>query len=237
MKCEICGTNNHQGTLYCSNCGHKLEKANNYTADKTAASIALGVISIILSAFMIPIAPLVTAILGLVFALQSKDNINVLGIILNIVALLIKLLYIIFFVFIFFLIFLIVSLSRDDYYEYEPYKPHETADTSEIEGTYFCKNVYEKDYSSIVTINSNKLRIEDFDNPKETYIVGSYTTIYDSIEEEYVLTFYVDEEYINGDKESEHDEVNIVIEADYDSMEMNYDNGSIYECDRIENGV
>ena len=31
--------------------------------------------------------------------------------------------------------------------------------------------------------------------------------------------------------------MNIVIEPDYDSMEMTIDNRSIYECDRIENGV
>ena len=86
MKCNVCGTENENGSAFCHTCGNELIKTeyqvNNQNNpkkddDKVVASIVLGAISLGLLLFGLGIIGIVTAIIGLILAItSSKDEKN-----------------------------------------------------------------------------------------------------------------------------------------------------------------
>lgn len=122
MNCKYCGTQNNDGAIFCNNCGQKLVEDVNSSVIQTevntmnvgtnvsnvvqpkkkgnglaVASIIIGVLSIILSFFLnVIVIPL--AIVGLVLGIVSKTKgAKVVGILLNILAIILPIIIIVFF--------------------------------------------------------------------------------------------------------------------------------------------
>lgn len=107
MYCSNCGNKLEEGALFCGNCGTKVGAENNAIKStstekkdsKDLISLILGICSFLLgwllNIFMLPVS-----IVGLILGIKSKENgaKKIIGIILNILAILIELLVIVSFI-------------------------------------------------------------------------------------------------------------------------------------------
>ena len=125
MKCNNCGTTLNGNEKYCFNCGFMVDKVQNVPSNnpsnnvvssevngKKTASIVLGIVSLV-GVFLFIFAPisLVLSIIGLIFGIKAKKEINnVAGIVINAIGLFLSFIVTLIIVFI---IYIFVNLGNN----------------------------------------------------------------------------------------------------------------------------
>ena len=248
MKCEVCGTENENGTNYCRNCGHELVKSTNVyqnnntnkkvkNDDYTDAAIAIGIVAIILALLSLPIIPTIGAIIGIVLGCKgNKDNNNrTVAIILNIVALVIKIIQIIIWILMILGIIAFASLFNYDY-DYDSYEPIEK-DTSIIEGTYYCSLDEYETFEKIVVIDEELITIKDYDDPLEPYITGEYASKFTMVLNRFTFEIDAIEENANEDEEPVEHKVSVTGKKDDKEISVTIDHFDSYKCKKKFEGI
>ena len=248
MKCEVCGTENENGTSFCRNCGHELIKKTYVYQDNTnkkvknddytEAAIAIGIIAIILALLALPIIPTIGAIIGIVLGCKgNKDNNNrTVAIILNIVALVIKVIQTIIWILVVLGIIAFASLFNYEYDDYDPYEPIEK-DTSIIEGTYYCTLDDYETYEKIVVIDEEIITIKDYEDPLEPYITGEYASKFTMVLNEFTFEIDAVEENADEDEEPIEHKVSVTGKRDDKEIKVTIDHFDSYKCKKKFEGV
>ena len=164
MFCKRCGSSLQEGTIFCSNCGEKIESnetnnisnsnptntfnslnsANSSQQKPDNASLVIGIISIVLSfIFSVLIIPL--AIIGLVVGISKKPR-NMVGIVLNGIAIVLP------------IIFIVVAVNSPEFQEaLDKFRNEITTTTSSnaVAGKYNCTGVDDHKDEYLITLHLN----------------------------------------------------------------------------------
>lgn len=190
MFCKKCGSTLPEGTIYCSNCGEKIEpiennnssvninnnqvnnntfnslnSANSNKPDK--ASVVIGIISIVLSfVFSVLVIPL--AIIGLVIGIVKKPS-NIAGIVLNAIAIVIP-------------IFILATVINSSEFQEALDKFRngitETTSSNAVSGKYNCTGVDDHKDEYLITLhlnNDNTFLYGPYGKLDNNYAKGTYT--------------------------------------------------------------